>query len=60
MAREATIHDHARSGNLAAAMPLLSRDREAASSQDRLFRTPVHLAAWAGHASFIETLVAFG
>ncbi|XP_006662645.1 ankyrin repeat domain-containing protein 29 [Oryza brachyantha] len=50
------LHKAARSGDLAAVESLCEANPLALSSRDRLSRTPLHLAAWAGHVDVVKCL----
>ncbi|KQJ96222.1 ankyrin repeat domain-containing protein 6 [Brachypodium distachyon] len=50
------LHKAARSGDAAAAESLCESDPLALNSRDRLSRTPLHLAAWAGHIEVVKCL----
>uniref|UniRef100_A0A0E0R300 Uncharacterized protein n=1 Tax=Oryza rufipogon TaxID=4529 RepID=A0A0E0R300_ORYRU len=50
------LHKAARSGDLAAAESLCEANPLALNSRDRLSRTPLHLAAWAGHVELVKCL----
>ncbi|KAJ8774286.1 hypothetical protein K2173_009717 [Erythroxylum novogranatense] len=52
----ADVHAAARSGNLSAVQSILSSNPLAVNSRDRHSRTPLHLAAWAGHAQVVSYL----
>lgn len=50
------LHKAARSGDAAAAESLCESNPLAVNSRDRLSRTPLHLAAWAGHVEVVRCL----
>ncbi|KAL6642604.1 hypothetical protein ACP70R_020785 [Stipagrostis hirtigluma subsp. patula] len=50
------LHSAARSGDVAAAESLCESNPLAIKSRDRLSRTPLHLAAWAGHVEVVRCL----
>ncbi|KAM3409423.1 hypothetical protein ACQJBY_002004 [Aegilops geniculata] len=50
------LHKAARSGDAAAAESLCESNPLALNSRDRLSRTPLHLAAWAGHVDVVKCL----
>ncbi|KAL6906297.1 hypothetical protein ACP4OV_003898 [Aristida adscensionis] len=50
------LHSAARSGDVAAAESLCESNPLAVKSRDRLSRTPLHLAAWAGHVEVVRCL----
>ncbi|XP_062229823.1 uncharacterized protein LOC133927388 [Phragmites australis] len=50
------LHRAARSGDAAAAESLCESNPLAVNSRDRLSRTPLHLAAWAGHVEVVRCL----
>ena len=51
------MHDVARKGGLEAMTAALDADGDAVSAKDGLSRTPLHLAAWAGHADLVALLI---
>ncbi|TKV94649.1 hypothetical protein SEVIR_9G309400v4 [Setaria viridis] len=50
------LHKAARDGDAAAAESLCESNPLAVNSRDRLSRTPLHLAAWAGHVEVVKCL----
>ncbi|GMH09151.1 hypothetical protein Nepgr_010991 [Nepenthes gracilis] len=50
------LHTAARSGDLNAVDSVLSSNPLAINSRDKLSRTPLHLAAWAGHVEVVSYL----
>jgi len=50
------LHKAARSGDAAATESLCESNPLAVNSRDRLSRTPLHLAAWAGHVEVVRCL----
>ncbi|CAN8325219.1 unnamed protein product [Cochlearia groenlandica] len=52
----ADLHSSARSGDLAAVQSIISSDPLATNSRDKHSRTPLHLAAWAGHNDVVSYL----
>ncbi|KAG7542265.1 Ankyrin repeat [Arabidopsis thaliana x Arabidopsis arenosa] len=52
----ADLHSAARSGDLAAVQSILSSNPLAVNSRDKHSRTPLHLAAWAGHNEVVSYL----
>lgn len=50
------LHTAARSGDLEAVQRICSANPLAINSRDRHSRTPLHLAAWAGHTMVVEYL----
>ncbi|CAN6283742.1 unnamed protein product [Urochloa humidicola] len=50
------LHKAARDGDAAAAESLCQSNPLAVNSRDRLSRTPLHLAAWAGHVEVVRCL----
>ncbi|CAM0955983.1 unnamed protein product [Alopecurus aequalis] len=50
------LHKAARSGDAAAAESLCESNPLALNTRDRLSRTPLHLAAWAGHIEVVKCL----
>ncbi|CAN1199850.1 Poly [ADP-ribose] polymerase tankyrase-1 [Linum perenne] len=50
------LHAAARSGDLAAVQKILASEPLAVNSRDKHSRTPLHLAAWAGHAQVVTYL----
>ncbi|CAN0897447.1 Putative ankyrin repeat protein RF_0381 [Linum grandiflorum] len=50
------IHAAARSGDLTAVQSILASDPLAVNSRDKHSRTPLHLAAWAGHEQVVSYL----
>ncbi|CAH8345514.1 unnamed protein product [Eruca vesicaria subsp. sativa] len=52
----ADIHSAARSGDLAAVQLIISTNPLAVNSRDKHSRTPLHLAAWAGHNEIVSYL----
>lgn len=55
-AEDLRLHNAARSGDAAAAEELCESNPLALNSRDRLSRTPLHLAAWAGHIEVVKCL----
>ncbi|CAI0461175.1 unnamed protein product [Linum tenue] len=53
---EGDIHAAARSGDLTALQLLLGSNPLAVNTRDKHSRTPLHLAAWAGHAQVVSYL----
>ena len=53
------IHAAARNGDIAA-LNLAAAQRQNLNTQDKLLRTPLHLAAWSGHADAVRVLLAAG
>ncbi len=51
------LHDAARNGNLQGVHELLAKQADP-NQQDKLRRTPLHLAAWAGHTVSAHTRAA--
>ncbi|XP_010449389.1 PREDICTED: 26S proteasome non-ATPase regulatory subunit 10-like isoform X3 [Camelina sativa] len=52
----ADLHSAARSGDLAAVQSIISSNPLAVNSRDKHSRTPLHLAAWAGHNEVVSYL----
>ncbi|XP_009132535.1 serine/threonine-protein phosphatase 6 regulatory ankyrin repeat subunit A [Brassica rapa] len=52
----ADLHSAARSGDLAAVQLIVSSNPLAVNSRDKHSRTPLHLAAWAGHNEVVSYL----
>ncbi|CDY61678.1 BnaC01g40950D [Brassica napus] len=52
----ADLHSAARSGDLAAVQLIISSNPLAVNSRDKHSRTPLHLAAWAGHSEVVSYL----
>ncbi|PIN24039.1 NAD(+) ADP-ribosyltransferase [Handroanthus impetiginosus] len=50
------LHAAARSGDLKAAVAICGANPVAINSRDRHSRTPLHLAAWSGHAEVVNYL----
>lgn len=53
-------HDAARSGDSKLLEEALNEDEDAIASRDKLQRTPLHLASWAGHTSLVAMLITRG
>jgi len=53
-------HDAARSGDVRMLEEALDHDERAVRLRDKLQRTPLHLAAWAGHAALVAVLISRG
>lgn len=53
------LHDAARSGDIATLTSLIGQGANL-DQKDRINRTPLHLAAWAGHADCVKALIAAG
>lgn len=53
---EEDLHAAARSGDLHAVQSILSSNALAVNSRDKHSRTPLHLAAWSGHAEVVSYL----
>ncbi|XP_059305239.1 uncharacterized protein LOC132056865 [Lycium ferocissimum] len=54
--RNEELHAAARCGDLTAVQTLCSTNPLAVNSRDKHSRTPLHLAAWSGHAQIVEYL----
>ncbi|XP_009766633.1 uncharacterized protein [Nicotiana sylvestris] len=54
--RDEELHAAARSGDLTAVQTLCSTNPLAVNSRDKHSRTPLHLAAWSGHAQIVDYL----
>ncbi|KAL2901009.1 hypothetical protein RDABS01_026091 [Bienertia sinuspersici] len=54
--KEDDIHSAARNGNVIDVELIISSNPLAANSRDKHSRTPLHLAAWAGHANVVNAL----
>ncbi|MCD7458534.1 hypothetical protein HAX54_038505 [Datura stramonium] len=54
--RNEELHAAARSGDLNAVQTLCSSNPLAVNSRDKHSRTPLHLAAWSGHAQIVDYL----
>ncbi|KAG0460821.1 hypothetical protein HPP92_021118 [Vanilla planifolia] len=55
-AADSELHAAARAGDLRAVESICSSDPLAINSRDRHSRTPLHLAAWSGHANVVKYL----
>jgi ankyrin repeat protein len=53
----ATLHDAAKKGDLEEARRLLSEKSVTVNGEDRLHRTPLHLACWAGKPEMVQLLL---
>jgi ankyrin repeat protein len=53
------LHAAARSGDVAALTHALATGEDV-NSKDNLKRTPLHMAAWAGHTATVQLLLASG
>ena len=56
----AVAHDAARTGDLEALEAALDADDRLVRAKDKLQRTPLHLAAWSGHAAMVALLIERG
>ncbi|KAL0914203.1 hypothetical protein M5K25_017715 [Dendrobium thyrsiflorum] len=53
---DSELHAAARAGDLGAVQRICSSDPHAVNSRDKHSRTPLHLAAWSGHAEIVSYL----
>ena len=60
VASDAAMHDAARSGNIATIQAIASANKSAVNAVDKLQRTPLHMACWAGFAEAAEKLIHLG
>lgn len=54
--KDEKLHEAARSGDMKVVQEVCSADPLAVNSRDRHSRTPLHLAAWSGHAEVVNYL----
>ena len=55
-----SLHNAARAGDADAAAAAIAADASSITATDKLNRTPLHLAAWAGHSSMVDLLIEAG
>lgn len=54
------MHNAARNGDVAAIHAIYSANKSTVNMSDKLQRTPLHMACWAGHAGAAEKLIHLG
>lgn len=52
-----SLHDAARQGNVEAGLAIIKESPKTVHQADKLQRTPLHMACWAGKPDFVQMLL---